>query len=611
MPAPPTSAPGPVTAHHLPLPIGPSSLPLTGQTTLDFAQQASGALEKAKTALEELESRLAALGEDDGEGRKRVEERCSLDNERAATSALYADFALRADLQQLLLRRWVPLQPPLRVGGRRRGGRGRSQTVEEEGEDEDEEDEEEEEGAERGKNAPRVRGEMTESSLGGPVNEEAVELVKEADEGPLRLLRKPPFVGAYLRKAKLGDYQSLAAVRPADPVPSVPTAPDPAPPVPAPLSSLLYTLTLHPVPRSSHLSSTSASAAAAESARSRFIQTPQKQVLVCLGTTTLEEVARAVVGAREAVPREVPSPAEAGEEAAAGTDEEGEDDPRPHVDNFGAHRAGVGAGERAEGEERPTKRRRTTEKSSRWTAEKRTTGCAFVVEGVVYAAEKDEERGRRDYAEMLTSLISSTDWSTSSADPSKPSRPLPRPELRAGPTTDLARLGELEELRTGEPYLFLTGGNVELVWSVQEIRYLHPLDPPPSSTSYPLTTYLSRPYTSSTASASLLPSASSHTLGNATALTGLNPLAAWTCRVCEKEPASCCLVEDEMVGETPCPVCEGCLEVLHPHRRAGEDEDEQDEEGEDVGEMEKGRRFMVQGPPGARTRVRVVPILVI
>ncbi|KAG0151212.1 hypothetical protein CROQUDRAFT_668065 [Cronartium quercuum f. sp. fusiforme G11] len=87
-------------------------------------------------------------------------------------------------------------------------------------------------------------------------------------------------------------------------------------------------------------------------------------------------------------------------------------------------------------------------------------------------------------------------------------------------------------LRLGEPYWLLHQGNCEHIFTVDEIRSHHPTDPPPNK--YPITTFLSR-------------------------------LTSPKCRVCDRDPAKLVLINDELVSESPCFICEKCFQLLHSH----------------------------------------------
>lgn len=47
--------------------------------------------------------------------------------------------------------------------------------------------------------------------------------------------------------------------------------------------------------------------------------------------------------------------------------------------------------------------------------------------------------------------------------------------------------------------------------------------------------------------------------------TFLSRLASPKCRVCDRDPAKLVVMNDELVAESPCFVCERCFELLHGH----------------------------------------------
>ncbi|EGG07481.1 uncharacterized protein MELLADRAFT_71692 [Melampsora larici-populina 98AG31] len=121
-----------------------------------------------------------------------------------------------------------------------------------------------------------------------------------------------------------------------------------------------------------------------------------------------------------------------------------------------------------------------------------------------------------------------------------------RPQLILSSTgMESVRFEELE-LQIGEPYWMLHQGNCEHIFTVDDIRAVHPTDPNlpkvPNGNilptiiegCYPITTFLSR-------------------------------LTSPKCRVCDRDPAKLVIMNDELVDESPCFVCERCFELLHGH----------------------------------------------
>lgn len=102
-------------------------------------------------------------------------------------------------------------------------------------------------------------------------------------------------------------------------------------------------------------------------------------------------------------------------------------------------------------------------------------------------------------------------------------------------------------VRIGEPYWLMHQGNCEHLFTIDEIRAIHHSDPKPSAGSnpYPITTFLSR-------------------------------LRSRNCKICERDPASLAILDDELVPESPCHTCLTCFKLLHGHKegvfRDGEDD---------------------------------------
>ncbi|BGP17185.1 hypothetical protein JCM10213_006018 [Rhodosporidiobolus nylandii] len=594
---------GSTAAYTRPLPVGPSSLALTAAEAQAFVQEADGVLKQVEDARAKLAGALG-LGEgaDSGAGGE-VGERCSVSGLLTTQTSILSNPAAREDLRTLMQKRWSPAHlippPPARGQKRKRG-----ETEEPEGEKEDEHEGEKEKPG-KGRPKGRGKGKAKWEKPNEMMDEELRMLVEEAERDGLGLTRSLPQVEHFLRKTKVSDYNSLYSIRP-----SQIAAPDATPTAssssaPEPLSNLVYTLVIHPIARRSELAPSGAdagvgrhSAAAGSSVtqRQRIWVKPQRQVLVCLGSNTLADVYRELAIAAEGFPKEVtpePSPEPSDDE------EEEEEQGRMGRLDMGGNIGGGGG------------KKEKRAKETRWKKERRQMGAVWMVEGVLYgdADGLDEEDGeKKDYAQMVLDLISSASWpSLSTTARPAPSSPQPqdglalnhfpppsasddaaspqpadssKPQLYAGPSMQQAQLGALNGVRAGQPYWLMCHGNVEVIWSIEEIRYRHPLDPPLESSSsaapYPLATFLSRPPAPSTSSISA----------------SLSSSTAARCRVCDRDPGLLVLIDDELVGETPALVCGGCWEVLHPVV------DEADgEEGSDVGHGLEGekRRFMRQG----------------
>ncbi|GAA5872360.1 hypothetical protein JCM8547_000907 [Rhodosporidiobolus lusitaniae] len=588
----------PPSRAHRPLPFGPASASLAAFDVVSFAEQARKLLQKAQAKLEAPAVRWPAgmTGEgmaDESEATKTVAERCSVKDIVDSTSPFFAENAPRLTLQRAVHKRWLPFGLSSSASPAKRKKREVTADPEE---------------GQTGENGEK---DAESGVIGCDEAEEAQERVERLlkvtgeSESRLGILQPQPNIDQFVRKCKTCDFNSLAEILSAQ-QPDPPAHAEAQAALSDPLSNLLYTFVLQPVVRRSALISGD------NVQRVRMYHTPQRQVLVCLGSTTLFEILKELRLAREGVPKEEappPTPPPGSED-----EEEEEEQPGQRMDQSGTFGGG------GKGKEKKVRR-------TRWKSEKRVTGSCFAVEGVLYADEEDEESGKRDYADMILDLVDATKWpklapasspppqvdpshalspTLDSASPAPDKPATAKPNLVKGPSIRNTKLGELEGLKTGNPYWFLTHGNVEAIWTIEEIRYRHPLDPAPtslpsSSHPYPLTTYLSRPTASSTSS--LTSSASTSALSS-------------RCRVCERDPGFVVVLNDELVGETPALVCQVCLDTLHPKKgEQEEDEEEEDEEedeeeeGEDEwDEMEKGRKFMKQGPEG-RTRVRIVPIV--
>ncbi|GAA6006048.1 hypothetical protein JCM10207_007325 [Rhodosporidiobolus poonsookiae] len=359
---------------------------------------------------------------------------------------------------------------------------------------------------------------------------------KDAEERVRNRCRSPPLVQHFLRKTKKTDTNMLEAVRAESSHSTVSEtgsphghsaeAHDPA--------NLLYTLTFQPISRSVNLVPSRGDAPSGQS-RAQVWQTPHRLVVICLGSTTLEEL-RAMLAAREGIPAEAPdSDNEDASDERAGIEQETLD----LTGTFGGSKQDEGASEKRIG----------------WRREARITGSCFAIDGVLYADADVEEEGKVDYAQMVLDAIDSTDWPAHAPSAPRPVEQTPalavgahKPAMRRGPPMRDTVLAELDGVKTRTPYWFVTQGNAEIVWSVDEIRYRHPFDPAPSSTddsrTYPLTVFHSRPPTSGVIEAT----------------------SSGRCRLCDRDPGVIVVINDELVGDTPALVCEACWDALHPLR---------------------------------------------
>lgn len=102
-------------------------------------------------------------------------------------------------------------------------------------------------------------------------------------------------------------------------------------------------------------------------------------------------------------------------------------------------------------------------------------------------------------------------------------------------------------------------------------RCLHPEDPSPFGASSAETSVSTggrrtkaaakAPKTASTAP----PAVSGSTAEGYPVTTFLGRTGSAKCRVCNSDPASMVVVEDELCGDSPCFCCDKCFELLHGH----------------------------------------------
>ncbi|KAI9611358.1 hypothetical protein KEM48_004508 [Puccinia striiformis f. sp. tritici PST-130] len=119
-------------------------------------------------------------------------------------------------------------------------------------------------------------------------------------------------------------------------------------------------------------------------------------------------------------------------------------------------------------------------------------------------------------------------------------------------------------LRINEPYWMLHQGNCEHIFTVDEIRAIHPTDPP--LTSIP-TANLSTPAPTTTTTENKAPrqeeSQSRQTVYPITSF--LSRINSPKCRVCDRDPARLIIINDELCAESPCFICFTCFKFLHSH----------------------------------------------
>ncbi|EGU11982.1 RNA binding protein [Rhodotorula toruloides ATCC 204091] len=507
-------------------PLGPPSDVLDPAA---FAKRVEDALALAQSKVEEIKQGWSELGV---EVEEVLKDRCSVDDLRAENDEIRNNSLIRPDLQHWVEDRWLPPnrpRPPRPHERRAQAAKEAAKPVQEV--------------------EPQGDAEPEPEPFKLPGQAALDKAFEEAEQSGLNLLKRPD-VSHYLRKTKMPDFNSLILLRPSEIDVPPPARTDP-------LANLVYTITFHSIPRIVHKTPYSV----------------QRQTLVCLGSNTLSHIrSNLMIG--------------------------GDNIPQRLAGNFGGE-----SGEE-EVEERPTE----------WKNERRVTGAAFVAEGRIYA---DDAPGASDYADILLKGIAAID-KRAADEPAPEVNDLPNPhadhaaEVAAaiqaasqvpplvarsgakldyvrGPPLREAKLGEMP-LRIGQPYLFVHQGNSEHIWTVDDVRYLHPSDPspfPPEDDAahvsthrlvYPVTTHLSR------------------------------QIGQSRCIVCDREAIELAVLNGELLGESPALICRSCFETVHPPKRK---ECEGDAKGKgkrrkvDVGTervKDKDREFM-EG-------VQVVPLLI-
>ncbi|KAF8482904.1 snRNA-activating protein of 50kDa MW C terminal-domain-containing protein, partial [Russula ochroleuca] len=162
---------------------------------------------------------------------------------------------------------------------------------------------------------------------------------------------------------------------------------------------------------------------------------------------------------------------------------------------------------------------------------KHPSGCVVVIEGTAYGDGLTEN----DYARYVFLLFNAVGSRCLLRLSSKLIAHIPEP-LTIGSKMNETPFSSLS-LRLNHPYWLVHHGNCEHFLVVDQIRLLHPDDPP---SGYPLTTQITPPL-----------------LGN--------------CRACSKVPAVYSIVGDMRLGESPCILCAPCW------RNMGLPKDKEDE----------------------------------
>ncbi|KAJ7217885.1 snRNA-activating protein of 50kDa MW C terminal-domain-containing protein [Mycena pura] len=138
-------------------------------------------------------------------------------------------------------------------------------------------------------------------------------------------------------------------------------------------------------------------------------------------------------------------------------------------------------------------------------------GCVICIEGLAYGDGESEF----DYADKLIQHLKTVLKEAA-------------PGIAKAPTTMYDTPLALLSLRIGEPYWLLHHGNCEHFIVISQIRLQHPSD---TLSGYPLTIQITPPLLDS-------------------------------CRGCTKVPAVWSIVNDERLGESPCPLCAPCWSAM-------------------------------------------------
>ncbi|SCZ99784.1 BZ3501_MvSof-1269-A2-R1_Chr12-2g03486 [Microbotryum saponariae] len=371
--------------------------------------------------------------------------------------------------------------------------------------------------------------------------------LREHDDNTLRIA-KPTVHPVFLRAPGHADLQTLTNLRPGKSVPRQPMpqsssqgthATGSSSTATALLSSLMYTITFQPIAPTLQPSSANAITRA--------------QTLRVLGTTTLAELKSNIIRSGNAVPGVELSDDEDATSSPMGWDQDEDHEEREQgeqgEENSDEEERGAAVKSRKQRNPRtvreldlalmlePTEAARLI----KWGKKRRKTGSVFGIEGALYADHSREVEG---YASLIKQATSEIDWSTqkSANGATQPSIPT----WFIGGRIDDIVLGSLK-LRVGEPYYYLHDGSAEHIWTIDEIRQvLHTLDPSPTASVYPITSFLSRNRSLS------------------------------RCYICDIDTATVITIDDELAGRSPALMCEKCFQLLHS---VDQDWDHGDEDG--------------------------------
>ncbi|KDE02272.1 hypothetical protein MVLG_07163 [Microbotryum lychnidis-dioicae p1A1 Lamole] len=366
--------------------------------------------------------------------------------------------------------------------------------------------------------------------------------LREHDDNTLRIA-KPTVHPVFLRAPGHADLQTLTNLRPGKSVPrqsrpqsssqgtNATGSSSTATPL---LSSLMYTITFQPIAPTLQPSSAKAITRA--------------QTLRVLGTTTLAELKTNIIRSANAVPDVEMSGDEDATSSPMGWDQdEDHEEGEQGEENSDEEERGAAVMSRKQRNPRtvreldlalmlePTEAARLI----KWGKKRRKTGSVFGIESVLFA---DQSREVEDYASLIKQAISEIDWSTQKSANGATQSSIPTWSI--GGRIDDIVLGSLK-LRVGEPYYYLHDGSAEHTWTIDEIRLVHTLDPSPTASVYPITSFLSRNKSLS------------------------------RCYICDIDTATVITIDDELAGRSPALMCEKCFQLLHSVDQ-NKDHDDQD-----------------------------------
>ncbi|WAQ90446.1 hypothetical protein PtA15_12A435 [Puccinia triticina] len=216
-----------------------------------------------------------------------------------------------------------------------------------------------------------------------------------------------------------------------------------------------------------------------------------------------------------------------------------------------------------------------------WDDQRWISGSAFIIENVLFADTRplsppEEPSRKSDYGILLQELLPNLiekgkveNLLTIEEDQgrNRPEGPEEEQEIQElegmnGPklqpkskTTSKIKVSSLSmecvrfdqlTLRINEPYWMIHQGNCEHIFTVDEIRAIHPTDPAPGPTPS---------VQASQAKPPLARAEEIHPDGSSTS----------GCRVCDRDPARLVTIDDELCAESPCFICLTCFKFLHAH----------------------------------------------